>query len=284
MPTWKPTKLPTKRPTALSTLHPTQDPTRLSNLRPSPSPTRFVHVVPILMGGEYGLSDFETHYIINVTANAVVSIKNQRTSNIALNISVLYTVIPQSHVYIHIEYFSNRSDLIDLTAFETVRSLSDLNITRGSAIIHLGSNQTIKIQNLFPEHLSESNFLFFSGVLSESTDSADETDETDNALVALIVAVFGLAILIPLAAPSWRYLRNRQGNLAAKKQNKTHFLFNEEDNISDSSIAVSDLSDESDETKSSESSASHQTRQAGTLIAASEHGLSTRFPSRAVSV
>eukprot|EP01034_Spumella_vulgaris_P024618 gene24618-30986_t len=210
----------------------TSVPTKATVHRPTARPSLIMDTVTVSRGGNYSLVNVETHYVVNVTAGTTVMFVNERVFDKMRNFSVMYTVIPQSHVYIYIEYFSNRSDLIDLTAFETVHSLGDLNITRGSAIIHLGANQTIKIQNLFPDELKESTLC------------------GGKALLALIVSVFGLVICVPLAAPLWRYLYRQHSYRVTKKVNKTHFLFKEEDNISDSSLAVSEDTNESEGSES----------------------------------
>jgi Ca2+-binding RTX toxin-like protein len=54
----------------------------------------------------------------------------------------------------------NPNKKIDITAFNNIHSFSDLTITAGSAIVHLGNGQTIHITNLHPEDLSADNFIF----------------------------------------------------------------------------------------------------------------------------
>jgi hypothetical protein len=177
---------------------------------------------------------------------------------------VHYIVIPQTHVFISIEHFSNRSDLIDLRAFkEEVRGMGDLSITRGSAIIHIARNHTIRLGDVYPDDIDEKNFLFWEeeGPPGELFDDYVESGRDKDVLLVFVVISCVVVFIVPVISPVATCLRDRYDTRKVDKKGKVYHLFNEEENISFNSVVSDDISDDDWESDSSRSGDSKEERE-----------------------
>lgn len=158
-PTRVPSHTPTRRPTCLPTRSPTSDPTLsptpLPSWYPTPYPTNakhqsiiFVTECETVLG-----SDGDDQFIVDTAKGCRVLLQGGNGRDV-------YTVHPSPSSAVTISDYDTRMDKIDLRYFPHIKSFKQVNMTRGSVIIHLPQLQTIVITNHFPADMKSSNFVF----------------------------------------------------------------------------------------------------------------------------
>jgi hypothetical protein len=154
-----------------------------------------------------------------------------------------------------IESFNKLHDKINLTIHSEYHIFSDLIITRGSVIIHLPQNQEIKIINLYPEDVSDTNFIF-------SKRHNENTYWNNNRQIASYIGYVAVCLLMVYIAYKV-YERHKlvieetrlyKASLISDDQNPTRVSvegsFTQFDSDSDISSEWSDFSEETNENES----------------------------------
>ncbi len=142
----------------------------------------------ITTGTEYPRSDTSTEFVI--ATNQTVNI----TRGGGASSGDIFTVLPLQNGFLQIETFNNTNDKLNLTAFNTIHSMSDLVITSGSVIITFPiTGQKIRIVNLTPADMSESNFMFHAAPWVRNKRSAIRT-----AIIVMLSYISGISILVYL--------------------------------------------------------------------------------------
>ncbi len=126
----------------------------------------------------------------------------------------MFTIFPAPSMNLTVEYFDIASDLIDLQAFSVIGNFSELRITAGSAMIHLPDFQLLRLLNLQPSDMRDSQFLFAIRLPSNDTTAERESrpasplDPTTAAAIAIVAAVslFVLLVFLQSCRPVWRSL------------------------------------------------------------------------------
>eukprot|EP01034_Spumella_vulgaris_P025996 gene25996-32516_t len=141
---------PVSRPTPFVTFAPSS----VVNITQTPTsgPRLFIEVT---QGGVYNRTLQDLEFVLNVTADVTV---------VGVGGADRFKIFPVDGVTLTVLHFDNQLDKIDLRAFESIRNISHVNITRGSVLINLPSNQTVRLMNLNPENITSDNFLFYEEV------------------------------------------------------------------------------------------------------------------------
>ncbi len=150
------------------------------------------------------LTSIPTNYIVNLTTSGHVMFlpPANESSVVAANV---FTIVPQSAVFIDIHQFNPATDVINIAAFTTIGAWEDLNITLGSVIVNLPDQQTIKLRNLTPTDISDRNFIFGS-----TTQNAKEHQRMDRLSQSTFILI-GVSVVLAsalLGAVFHRYQRH----------------------------------------------------------------------------
>lgn len=130
--------------------------TNQPTLAPAPSPTYVpttmpTHAITIISGATYNGSSMSENFIIDVSSDILINGGGGGD---------MYTLEPHPDVLVTISDFNQNKDKINLKSFNELHSFNELNITAGSIIITLESNQKMKLLNLQPYDINEENFIF----------------------------------------------------------------------------------------------------------------------------
>lgn len=184
----KPTRYPSREPTHYPTKLPTLPPTMLPSMAPSVphNATSNMTFTPVQLTdpGVYWRTGANLNFIINVTG-AYVRVEGEGGAD-------MFTVYPQTNGRLTVMHFNQFSDIIDLRAFKSILEFSQLNITRGSAIIHLPQNQTVRLSNIYPEDLKDNNFVFYEPISSKEVKpkNSEMTKVVRKVVIGLGISLF----------------------------------------------------------------------------------------------
>lgn len=92
------------------------------------------------------------NFIVNSDTNVIITASDEGYDR--------FTISPKNNMNVTITNFNQYNEQIDLSAFSDIFGLDDIDITQGSAIIHLPQEQKVILQNLNPSDVSEDNFIF----------------------------------------------------------------------------------------------------------------------------
>jgi hypothetical protein len=107
--------------------------------------------------------------------------------------------------------------------------------------------------NLYPEDISERNFLFWEGSDPLSGEFLVESARDKDALLVFVVISFVVIFVGPFISPVVMCVWDRYDSRKFDKKGKVYLLFNEEDNLSFNSMSSGPDSDECDSADSSRS-------------------------------
>lgn len=130
---------------------PTSHPTLLSSQSNKPSifsSTNFTSV-NITQGGNFTGTNKDEKFLINVSRDIIIS--GGGGSN-------MFTIFPYNKITITITDFVPHKDSINLEKF-SIYNFKEINITKGSIIIHLQKDQRIILLKLNPVDVTEDNFI-----------------------------------------------------------------------------------------------------------------------------
>ena len=200
--TKKPTFVPTNNPINPTTL-PSEQPTIFPSISPSTTPTFMpTQAIYIDSGGSYNGTGSNQNFIID--SDADVTIYGGGSNN-------MYTLEPTSDVLITVTNFNNYSDLINLKSFN-IYNFNQLNITAGSIVITLESNQIMKLLELNPGDISANNFIFASELepsLSPTVAIKSSSNSDDTNVGAIVGGVLaGVAVLSIAGYSAFAYTHN----------------------------------------------------------------------------
>lgn len=173
------------------------------SVAPSPSPLPFT-TQEVKSGGVHNGTSGRDSFVIDVADNVVI------TGGEGDDIFIVHQ---HSNVNITITDFDKDKEVIDLSLLNDVRSIDDITITRGSAVVNLPSSQKVILQNLEPSDIGESNFVFAANpspsVLpspSASGEMGDGITEGDD--VYLYAGLGALAGIIVIAGLGYAIYKN----------------------------------------------------------------------------
>ena len=105
-------------------------------------------------------SDGNDQFVVDVAAKCHVILHGGAGSDV-------YTFHPCQALVVTIADYNSQVDRVDLRQFPHIKSLKDVNMTRGSVVIHLPQFQTIIISNYVPSDMKDSHFIFAKSSKSE---------------------------------------------------------------------------------------------------------------------
>lgn len=191
-------RIPVSRPTAVPSTVPTQ---RVEN-----------DTLIVLQPGVYNRSDISVRrFVVNSTSD--VQFVDRGGASV-------FHIVPNHGVLVTVQYFDHTADVVDLREFVMYRQLSDLNITRGSAVVHLIHGQTVYLGDVAVEDMASDNFQFHSPAKADAKHSEDATlgsliakYETE---LQILLGVVGLLMVGALlcCGRSWHLRRLRHKKLA----------------------------------------------------------------------
>lgn len=158
-PTVAPSVSPSGIPSVMPTLLPSKIPTSVPSSVPTPSPSAHptnkagYSVIIVTECGEYSGSNGDDEIIVDTPPNCPVTLTGGSGKDV-------YIVKSIPKALLTISDFNILTDRINLKEIRGVKSFSDVNMTRGSVIIHLPNSQKIVLLNCDPDEMSKQHFVF----------------------------------------------------------------------------------------------------------------------------
>jgi len=152
IPTQIPSIIPTVYPSINPSLSPTFSPTIAPSFSPTISPTPKYIIIEVTSGGTYSGTAANEEFIIDSAANTVINGGGGSDE---------FTILPHENIVTTITDFNSSDDIINLSAFDTIYSISDLDIVYTSkTAINLPNKEQINLSNL--AKVTSANFVFAS--------------------------------------------------------------------------------------------------------------------------
>jgi hypothetical protein len=170
-----PSPIPSRLPAATPSTLPTFAPSIHSTPKPTTDPTPYYVDIYVSTGGTYKGTSGRDNFYITSPANTILSGAGGADK---------FTFYEYPHVITTITDFNVTNNLIDLTAFTSIVSMTDLTITQEglSTSINLGNDQKIVLSFLNRKLLKNSNFNLYD-------DSTDNSGGSSTDLIAIIFSV-----------------------------------------------------------------------------------------------
>jgi hypothetical protein len=199
-PSFFPTKKPTIKPTF--NLNPTSTPSGV----PTVSVHSEYHTTLIQEGGVYVAPPNKQHFIINSTVNVEI---------ISSNAPSRYTILSSSSGTVTIIDFKEDQDVLDLSEFISLRSVSNLMYNSPPLALQLPNNQQIILPQQEDFTLTEANFLF---CCQEPTTTKTNQSLVSEGMITILVVMIGL---LGLSYAFFRYLtKDKFKNKSADKMHR----------------------------------------------------------------
>ncbi len=129
----------------------------------------------------------------------------------------IFAVLPLFNSSLQIEQFNKFNDKFNFTEHTNIHSMSNLAITSGSVIITFPTTgQKIRIVNLTPADMSESNFIFTPQLLSSEGNQMSKERQTIIIVASNIIGALILILFLQLLL-KWRRLYLQKGTVIHKE-------------------------------------------------------------------